>query len=190
MTEINDPNILRCAVKKTLSLWGKHILYASYLIDGIAAAILAYFGIVGVWQALSPIAERLWEALTKALFAVPWYVYGIVVILGAYFGYSLLWCMARNLADEDWQSEKAKKISENIALALALAFALALALAFALAAFAALAALALALAFAAFAALAFADSGNCKAFLFIGAYLYYRERMSAPEPPAASGKED
>jgi hypothetical protein len=182
--KITVPNIFRCAVKKTTSLWSRHILYVSYVIDGLAAAILAFYGIVGIWQALSPIAERLWEIVTGAIISVPWWAYVIIGIIGAYFGYSLLWCMARNLTDEDWQSEKAKKFGSDLALALALAlFALALA-ASALALFA-LALAASALALAASALFALADS-NCKAVLFIGAYLHYRERMAKVQQETTS----
>ena len=143
-----DANLLRCTVKKSWSMTKHLILYVSYIIDGIAAVILAFFGIVGIWQALSPIAEWLWCALTGALFAVPWWCYVIVLGLATIPVYSALWCMARNLTDEDWQSEQAKKFLEDALAALA------------------------ALAFA-----ALANPGDCKALLFIGAYLHYRERM-------------
>ena len=112
--EIPDPNLLRCAIKKTTSVVSKHILYASYMIVAIAC-----MGIFGVWQAISPILERLWELFVVAIVSIPWYLYGIAAIAAIYFGYSLLWCMARNLTDEDWQSEKAKNFGEGAALALA-----------------------------------------------------------------------
>jgi hypothetical protein len=110
------------------------------------------------------------------LSSIPWYCYVIVVALAAILIYSLLWCIARNLTDDDWQSGSAKDISEEIKLVLTL-LALALALIFAPLAFAlafALAPLAFVLAF----ALAFAlfISKDSKAFLFIGAYLHYRKR--------------
>ena len=174
--EIPDPNLLRCAIKKTTSVVSKHILYASYMIVAITVAAIACMGIFGVWQAISPILERLWQLFAVAIVSIPWYLYGIAAIAAIYFGYSLLWCMARNLTDEDWQSEKAKNFWEDvIALALALAIAAIAALAITIAAIAALALAALALA--ALAAIALAASPDCKALLFIGAYLHYRKRM-------------
>jgi hypothetical protein len=105
----------------------------------------------------------------------------IVVALAAILIYSLLWCIARNLTEDDWQSGSAKDISEEITLVLTLLvltlLALALALAFAFAFALALAPLAFVFAPLAF-TLAFAlfISKDSKAFLFIGAYLHYRKR--------------
>ena len=159
-----DVNLLRCTVKKSWSVTKHLILCTSYLIDGIAAAILAFFGITGIWNALSPIAERLWEAITGALFAVPWWCYVIVLGLAAIPVYSALWCMARNLTEEDWQSEKAN----DFALAVVVAFAFAVVVAFAFA---------VVVVVVAFAFAALAVYSDRRAFLFIGAYLHYRERI-------------
>ena len=120
---IDDPNekdLLRCIVKKTASLLGTHILWASYVIVGILATVLVYFGIIAIWQA---VGERAYEVIVGTMFSVPWWAYVIIGIFGSYLGYSALWCIARNLTAEDWESKEAKRISENIAIAF---FALAL----------------------------------------------------------------
>jgi len=105
-------SLLRCTIKKTTSVLGKHILWASCVIDALAAIVLAYFGVVGIWQVFGPVA-------TSAVLAIPLWIYAFAVIVICYFGYGLVWCVARDLTDEDWQSERAKDISKTLALALA-----------------------------------------------------------------------
>ncbi|MGA7833486.1 MAG: hypothetical protein WCA21_21240, partial [Terracidiphilus sp.] len=136
------------------------------------------------------------SAYVACIAAIPPLVFWGSVIVGVIavgvLGYSLVWCMARNLQDSDWGSDTATAIT-SAALVLALP-ALALALA-ALATSAALALIALALIALALAALiALATSADNPAsswyyvFRFIGAYLNYRKRMKAT--PTASVVEE
>ena len=189
MTEINDRSLLKCTIKKSADVLKKVVLYGLYVIAAITAIV--YFGITKLWEpivnVISVVITAIWSIITvigSILLTIPWYIYigGMAVLTIPV--YSLLWCVARDLEKEDWESDSAKDIA---ALALALAFALvafafALALAFALVAFAfalvafALAAFALAaFALAAFALAAFALA-DPKIFLVIGAYLHYRKR--------------
>jgi len=182
MTDIDDKSLLRCTIKKSADVLKKVVLYGSYVIAAITAIAIVYFGVTKIWEplinAISTIISFLF-GIPELFWALPLVMKLIIlgiVSLGVIGVYSLVWCIARDLEKEDWESDSAK----DIALA-ALAFALALALAafafaaLAFAAFAAFAALAFAaFAFAAFAAFAFADP---KIFLVIGAYLHYRKRM-------------
>ena len=178
MTDIDDKSLLRCAIKKSADVLKKVVLYGSYMIAAIA---IVYFGVAIVYFGVT----KIWEPLINAISTIISFLFGIpelfwalplvmkliilgIVSLGVIGVYSLVWCIARDLEKEDWESDSAKDIA---ALALALAFALvalalALAFAFALVAFA-LAAFALA-------TFALADP---KIFLVIGAYLHYRKRM-------------
>ena len=142
-----DASLLRCAIEKSWSVSKKIGLW----LGGIAIALIACYAIY--LGATSQTASTIWSDFTGFIALIPWELWAVIIGIGAIFGYSLVWCMARNLTGEDWGSKKAK----------AFAFALAVALSFALAA--------VALALAAF---ALADS---KVFLFIGAYLHYRERI-------------
>jgi hypothetical protein len=181
-----NQNLFTCTVKKSWNVTQKYVLYASYAVVGMTAAILACVGAWVLFGALYPALLAIWDCSGLIVFtiwfilpSIPWYCYVIVVALAAILIYSLLWCIARNLTEDDWQSGSAKDISEEITLVLTLlvltllALALALAFAFALA----LAPLAFVFAPLAF-ALAFAlfISKDSKAFLFIGAYLHYRKR--------------
>jgi len=183
MTEINDRSLLKCTIKKSADVLNKVVLYGSYVIAAITAIVIGtaivYFGITKLWESIVNVISAAITTIWAVLSAIPWYVYVGGVAVMAIPVYSLLWCIARDLEKEDWESDSAKDIA---ALTLALAFALvALALvafafaAFALAAFA-LAAFALAaFALAAFALAAFALA-DPKIFLVIGAYLHYRKR--------------
>jgi len=166
-----NQNLFTCTVKKSWNVTQKWVLYASYAVVGMTAAILACVGAWVLFGALYPALLAIWDCSGLIVFtiwfilsSIPWYCYVIVVALAAILIYSLLWCIARNLTEDDWQSGSAKDISEEITLVLTLLTLLAFALA----------PLAFALAFAlAFVLFASKDS---KAFLFIGAYLHYRKR--------------
>ena len=168
--ETNDKSLLRCTIKKSADVVKKLVMYASYIIVAAAAVASYLYGIVGIWNAIQdPI-----KYAVALLVGIPWYYYAGVVALAAIPVYSLLWCVARELTDEDWNSNKAKDVAFAIAVAGAFAFAIAAAGAFA---FAIAFAIAVAGAFAF--AIAFAIAPDSKVLLFIGAYLHYRKRVKA-----------
>ena len=177
MTDIDDKSLLRCTIKKSADVLKKVVLYGSYIIAAIA---IVYFGVAIVYFGVT----KIWEPLINAISTIISFLFGIpelfwalplvmkliilgIVSLGVIGVYSLVWCIARDLEKEDWESDSAK----DIALALALAFA------FAALAFAALALPALAFAALALPALALPALAHPKIFLVIGAYLHYRKRM-------------
>jgi hypothetical protein len=195
MTEINDKSLLRCTIKKSADVLNKVVLYGSYVIAAITAIVIGtaivYFGITKLWEplinAISTIISFLF-GIPELFWALPLVMKLIIlgiVSLGVIGVYSLVWCIARDLEKEDWESDSAK----DIALA-ALAFAAFAFAAFALAAFAAFAFAAFALVIAivalvialvaialvAIVALAIAVITDSKLFLFPGAYLHYRKR--------------
>jgi hypothetical protein len=96
--EINDPNIWVCAWKKTGSVLSKHILYAAYIIVGLTILAAIYFGIT--WIVI--------PVVVAAVTAIPWPVYLVVGVPVIYYGYGVLWCIARDLTDGDWHSDPAK----------------------------------------------------------------------------------
>jgi hypothetical protein len=96
--EINDPNIWVCAWKKTGSVLSKHILYAAYIIVGLTILAAIYFGIT--WIVI--------PVVVAAVTAIPWPVYLVVGVPVIYYGYGVLWCIARDLTDGDWQSDPAQ----------------------------------------------------------------------------------
>jgi hypothetical protein len=105
------------------------------------------------------------------LFGVPWYVYAGVLAVAAIPVYSFLWCVNRDLTEEDYKSDAAENFALTAFAALALAFAIT---AFALTAFAFALALALtAFAFALTLALAEPPSKWYYVGRFFGAVYYH-----------------
>ena len=159
-TEITkDASLLRCAIKKSWSVSKKIGLWLGGIAVALVACYVIYLGATSqtaatVWANFTGWCSSAAGIITGFIALIPWELWAVIIGIGAIFGYSLVWCMARNLTDKDWQSETAKNI------------------AFAAAAFAAFAAFAAAAAV----AFAFADS---KALLFIGAYLHYRARIKS-----------
>ena len=144
--ETNDKSLLRCTIKKSADVVKKLVMYASYIIVAAAAVESSLYEFVGIWNAIQdPI-----KYAVALLVGIPWYYYAGVVALAAIPVYSLLWCVARELTDEDWNSNKAKDVAFAIAVAGAFAF-----------------------------IIAFAIAPDSKVLLFIGAYLHYRKRVKA-----------
>jgi hypothetical protein len=191
---LKEPNIIRCAVKKTASVIAKHILLMSYAIVALAVIAIGYLGFTNL--ALPAI---LWVAISAAfycgcvigvLLSVAWYWYALVLISTTYFGYGFLWCVARELVDEDWRSDEADAVAAAVAAfafaAAAFVFAAVATVAFAFA-FAAFAVAVAAVAAVAVAAVAVADDYNgtssCKIVRFVGAYLHYYRRTHKEKTP-------
>lgn len=99
---LKEPNIFKCTVKKTTSVFLRHILYASYVI--IALAVIG-IGYLTATKILIPIALPFIVALIAVLLSIPWYWYVILGIPVAYVGYGYFWCVARRLTEEDWKSK-------------------------------------------------------------------------------------
>lgn len=120
MTEITDKSLLRCTLKKSADVTAKVVLYASYAIVGIAAAVLAIYGILAIADVLfvpvlaAIITAAYWcgivvGSLLGIVSAIPWYVYAGIVVVAAILVYSFLWCIARELTEEDWDLKKPYK---------------------------------------------------------------------------------
>ena len=188
-----DAPLLRCWLKKSWSTSKKVALWLGGIAVVLIAAYVAWLGLT------SQIAAKIWAEVTGWCGAIisgildyiaaipPLVFWGSVIVITAIaviLGYSLAWCIARNLQDSDWESDP--PIYPALALALVLVLA-----ALVLAALAALVLAALVLAVLVLAALAalvlvlvlvLADNPESSwyyVFRFIGAYLNYRERTKA-----------
>ena len=185
-----DAPLLRCWLKKSWSTSKKVALWLGGIAVVLIASYVAWLGLTSQisaknWAALTGWCGSIISGILNYIAAIPPLVFwGSVIVITAIaviLGYSLAWCIARNLQDSDWESDPA--INSAVALVLVLALAAlaaiaALALVLVLAALAALVLVALA----ALAALALADNPKSSwyyVFRFIGAYLNYRKRMKA-----------
>ena len=191
-----DAPLLRCWLKKSWSTSKKVGLWLGGIAVVLISAYVAWLGLTSqiaakIWAAVTGWYSSIIAGISNYIAAIPPLVFWGSVIVGVIavgvLGYSLVWCMARNLQDSDWGSDTATAIT-SAALVLALP-----ALALALAALATSAALALiALALIALPALATSADNPASSwyyvFRFIGAYLNYRKRMKTT--PTASVVEE
>jgi len=127
MTENTDHNLLRCTVKKSLDVVQKLILWASYAIVGLAGLVVALYGAIALYGVLvtptASLAMQIYElvasgfsAVISLLSLVPWYVYIGIAVIGAIPTYSFLWCVARELTEEDWKSDEAHRVTPGIGI--------------------------------------------------------------------------
>lgn len=155
-SDITDKSLLRCTVKKSVRVTERLIVYASFAVVATTIVAIAAFGALNILPPLLELASRLMACVWTVLTSIPWYYYAGAAAIGAIPAYSFLWCVARDLTEEDWRSESASDSALAVAtFAFALTLTLALALAFATFAFATFAfAFALTLALAVIAVLA------------------------------------
>jgi hypothetical protein len=116
-----ESSLLHCTVKKSNQVLWKVLKYGMYLAVGILATIFAFYGAVAIYGLVVPGLVCIWQFLT----GVPWYIYLSILGIAAIPVYSLLWCITRDLTEEDWKSNAA----ENLTLAFAAFATLALVLA-------------------------------------------------------------
>ena len=153
-SDITDKSLLRCTVKKSVHVTERLIVYASFAVVATTIVAIAAFGALNLLPPLLELSLTVIAGVWSVLASIPWYYYAGAAAVGAIPVYSFLWCVARDLTEEDWRSKSANDSAIALALAALAAFA---ALAFAFVPFAAFAAFAsIALALAAFAAFALA----------------------------------
>jgi hypothetical protein len=128
--QITDPNIFRCAFKKGNAVIAKHLLWICILIDVLAGCGVAYLGFTNLLLPNALIAFGYTESylgyVYGILLSIAWYWYAVTGMVVVYYGYGLVWCIARDLTEEDWKSDSATNFAFAFAFA-ALAFAFVLA---------------------------------------------------------------
>ena len=110
-----DVSLLRCTVKKSQQVFAKIVLLVSYVIVALALLGCGYLLFTGV---LIPIISL----VVAAILSIPWYYYVAGIAILAIPVYSFLWCIARELTDEDWDSGEAKALVVALIIAALAAF--------------------------------------------------------------------
>ena len=117
MTEIEDKSLLKCTIKKSVDVLEKVLVFGLGFVVGVAALWIACFIISDavtrkpLVNLVSDTISVIWLILTSLgtiLLAIPWYVYVGVIFIVSIMTYSFLWCIARELTDEDWKSDEAE----------------------------------------------------------------------------------
>ena len=161
-----DAPLLRCWLKKSWSTSKKVGLWLGGIAVVLIDAYVAWLGLTlqtaaKIWAALTGWCGSIISGILNYSAAIPplvfWGSVVVVVAMVTIFGYSLTWCMARNLQDSDWESDPAINSAHALAALVALVLVLA--------------ALALALALVALALADNPESSWYYAFRFLGAYL-------------------
>lgn len=117
----DEQSLLRCAVKKTAAVVTKHVKYALYGIAVFVGACITLWVLNVIYPAIvvaGAFIASLVSAIISVFAMIPWYVYGIAGVVGAYFGYGLAWCIARELTEEDWTSKTAIKFVDMVPIVL------------------------------------------------------------------------
>jgi hypothetical protein len=121
MVDIEDKSLLKCTIKKSVDVLKKVVLYGLY--SAVTIILITAIAAVGylVWLGFnSSLATIIYSSIISLLVSIPWYVYiGVVAVL-AIPVYSLVWCIARELTDEDWKSGEAATVSVISAIAITL----------------------------------------------------------------------
>ena len=209
-----DAPLLRCWLKKSWSTSKKVALWLGGIAVVLIAAYVAWLGLTSqisakIWAASTGWCGSIISGILNYIAAIPPLVFwGSVIVITAIaviLGYSLAWCIARNLQDSDWGSDTATAITSAaiaiaaIAIAIAAitfaaiaiaAYAAAAIAAIAAAAIAAAAIAAIAITFTAIATIATEDKSSMwyYAFRFLGAYLNYRNRIKATSTTSVVGE--
>jgi len=169
-----DVSLLRCTLKKSQQVFAKVVLNISYIIVVLALIGCGYLLFTGVLiPIISPVVAAIiagiWT-IVAVILIIPWYYYlaGIAILVIPV--YSFLWCIARELTDEDWESGEAKALAAAAVFAAAVVAVVIVALA--------PVAVAVAVAAAAVgAAVGAAIAFDSKLMWFPGACLHYWRRM-------------
>ena len=140
-------SLLKCTLKKGAATFWKHLKYAAWIAVGLAVMVGLYLmgtAILPLAMTVLALVEIVTSNILAVLASVPWWVYALAAVPVAYLGYGFLWCVARDLIEDDWKSDAANAFALTLAafaLALAPALTPALTLAALALAFAALAAI-------------------------------------------------
>lgn len=116
MTE--EKSMLRCTVRKFVSVTHKALKWGS--ITGVFILVIGAMGWIGWsirdqisagWQTFVSVCAGAVGLILGPIAAVPWYAWVVLAIPCAMLGYSFLWCVARELRDEDWKSDIAANVA-------------------------------------------------------------------------------
>jgi hypothetical protein len=106
MTDIEDKSLLRCTIKKSADVLKKVILIVSVVIVLLLGLAIIAKGITVIWDFFWTDIHHWLDIVISIpilfLISIPWYVYVGAVAVLAIPVYSFLWCIARELTEEDY----------------------------------------------------------------------------------------
>lgn len=112
------PDILICTFKKSASVTKKLLYCAAYLLLGAIFCAILWVGseivIPVILNIINSGSLLIWEIFVS----VPWYVWVFIVVGVAIVTYSFLWCIMRDLVDDDWESVGADRSAIGVIITL------------------------------------------------------------------------
>jgi len=100
-----DVSLLRCTLKKSQQVFAKIVLLVSYAIVVLSLLGCGYLLVTGI---LIPGVAPIVAAIVVGVLMIPWYYYVTGIAILAIPVYSFLWCIVRELTEEDWISKSAR----------------------------------------------------------------------------------
>ena len=125
MVDSGDKSVLKCTIKKSVDVFRKVARYGLYfIIAGIIGAICLAIAITisaGLYSFMDGVVKLFNITISNVLSligSIPWYVYVGVIAILAIPVYSLLWCIAREFTEEDWNCWMSRESSSLFAFAI------------------------------------------------------------------------
>jgi len=119
MVDSGDKSLLKCTIKKSVDVFKKVVIYGLY--SAVIIILITAIAAVGylIWLGFnSSLATIIYSSIISLLISIPWYVYVGAVALLAIPVYSLIWCIAREFTEEDWNCWMSRESSSLFAFAI------------------------------------------------------------------------
>jgi hypothetical protein len=125
MVDSGDKSVLKCTIKKSVDVFRKVARYGLYfIIAGIIGAICLAIAITisaGLYSFMDGVVKLFNITISNVLSligSIPWYVYVGVIAILAIPVYSLIWCIAREFTEEDWNCWMSRESSSLFTFAI------------------------------------------------------------------------
>ena len=111
-----DLPLLQCWLKKSWSTSKKVGLYLGVVAIIYIAGYIAWLGLTSqttgkIWLIFIGWCNTIYTALIVVVASVPWEIWVAIAVFAIILIHSSLWCIARKLTDEDWESSKANAVA-------------------------------------------------------------------------------
>ena len=189
MVDSGDKSVLKCTIKKSVDVFRKVARYGLYfIIAGIIGAICLAIAITisaGLYSFMDGVVKLFNITISNVLSligSIPWYVYVGVIAILAIPVYSLLWCIAREFTEEDWDCSRESSSLFAVAIIIGVPFIVSVIICWAVPQlpFVVLLIMLIAIFVGVCSVCSFDTESKVEPNIlgFIGAYLHYRKRMT------------
>ena len=181
MVDSGDKSLLKCTIKKSVDVFKKVVIYGLY--SAVIIILITAIAAVGylIWLGFnSSLATIIYSSIISLLISIPWYVYVGAVALLAILLYSLIWCIAREFTEEDWNCWMSREFAFAIIIGVPFIVSVIICWAVPQLTFVVFLSMAIAIFVGGFSVCSSDTESKVEPNIlgFIGAYLHYRKRMT------------